>query len=200
MARSDLGGSTGRNAASLMVRCTGHPRRTGCIRASARCGTRARLYCGHRSGRCRVDETRARQSRNTRPRRGVGISCAPRLPGETRVLLIDERKYSQGIGAVATRNNRGAFERMIQAARAAHPNAEFWLARTRDRGSGMWLSASAADILPADIHRLGEHESLCAALEHVDHVYTVGASEECRRCWPAGECMCSARHTMPAGA
>ncbi|ABA48350.1 capsular polysaccharide biosynthesis protein [Burkholderia pseudomallei] len=113
-----------------------------------------------------------------RGRDGVSeFRAPPRLPGETRVLLIDERKYSQGIGAVATRNNRGAFERMIRAARAAHPNAEFWLARTRDRGSGMWLSASAADILPADIHRLGEHESLCAALEHVDHVYTVGASE-----------------------
>lgn len=113
-----------------------------------------------------------------RGRDGVSeFRAPPQLPGETRVLLIDERKYSQGIGAVATRNNRGAFERMIRAARAAHPDAEFWLARTRDRGSGVWLSASAADILPADIHRLGEHESLCAALEHVDHVYTVGASE-----------------------
>ncbi|AOK46128.1 capsular biosynthesis protein [Burkholderia sp. MSMB617WGS] len=113
-----------------------------------------------------------------RGRDGVSEFRAPsRLPDEIRVLLIDERKYSQGIGAIATSNNRRAFERMIRAARTAHPDAKFWLARTRDSGSGTWLSASAADILPPDMHHLGEHESLCAALGHVDHVYTVGASE-----------------------
>ncbi|HDR9495366.1 capsular polysaccharide biosynthesis protein [Burkholderia stabilis] len=113
-----------------------------------------------------------------RGRDGVSeFRAPPRQPDEIRVLLIDERQYSQGIGAIATSNNRSAFERMIRAARTAHPGAKFWLARTRDSGSGIWLSTSAADILPPDMQHLGEHESLCAALEHVDHVYTVSASE-----------------------
>lgn len=113
-----------------------------------------------------------------RGRDGVSeFRAPPRQPDEIRVLLIDERQYSQGIGAIETSNNRSAFERMIRAARTAHPGAEFWLVRTRDSGSGIWLSTSAADILPPDMQHLSEHESLCAALGHVDHVYTVSASE-----------------------
>lgn len=113
-----------------------------------------------------------------RGRDGVSeIRTAPRLPHEIRVLLIDERKYSQGIGDIATSNNRRAFERMVRTACTAHPGAKFWLARTRDTGSGIWLSKAVVSILPPDTQHLGEHESLCAALEQVDHVYTVGASE-----------------------
>ncbi|MFL9910569.1 capsular polysaccharide biosynthesis protein [Paraburkholderia sp. RL17-337-BIB-A] len=94
----------------------------------------------------------------------------------TRVLVIDERARSHGLGARATRNSQQAFTRMLQAARTAHPQAEFWIARSDDKGSGRWLSAST-DNMPPGIHTLTEHESLCAALPHVDHVYTLGASE-----------------------
>jgi capsular polysaccharide export protein len=98
----------------------------------------------------------------------------PRL--NTRVLLIDQRTSSRNIGAVATRNHRHAFERMIDAAQAAHPQAEFWLARSGDAGSGSWLS-STVRALPTGTRRVGEHDSLCATLQQVDHVYTIGASE-----------------------
>ena len=94
----------------------------------------------------------------------------------TRVMLIDERARSHGLGATAVRNSRRAFMRMVQAACSAHPQAEFWIARSDDKGAGRWLSSSV-DCMPPDVQRLADHESLCAALPHVDHVYTLGASE-----------------------
>lgn len=94
----------------------------------------------------------------------------------TRVMLIDERARSHGLGATAARNSRRAFMRMVQAACSAHPQAEFWIARSDDKGTGRWLSSSV-DCMPPDVQRLADHESLCAALPHVDHVYTLGASE-----------------------
>jgi capsular polysaccharide export protein len=95
----------------------------------------------------------------------------------TRIMLIDERVRSQGIGASATHHAPQAFARMLQAAREAHPRAEFWIAQSDDAGSGSWLSASMdADAL-ANTYRLDKHESICAALPQVDHVYTLGASE-----------------------
>lgn len=93
-----------------------------------------------------------------------------------RVMLIDERARSTGLGAVPVQNSRRAFMRMLMTARAAHPHAEFWLARSDDRGSGRWLSSSV-NAMPPDIRHLASRESLCAALPHVDHVYTLGASE-----------------------
>jgi capsular polysaccharide export protein len=94
----------------------------------------------------------------------------------TRVMLIDERARSHGLGATAVRNSRQAFARMLQTARAAHPQAEFWIARSDDKGTGHWLSSSV-NVMPPSIRRLADHEALCAALPHVDHVYTLGASE-----------------------
>lgn len=93
-----------------------------------------------------------------------------------RVMLVDERVRSHGLGAASVRNSRRAFARMLQAARAAHPQAEFWIGRSDDKGTGHWLSESVSD-LPSDTRRLAYDESLCAALPHVDHVYTLGASE-----------------------
>ncbi|WP_341319332.1 capsular biosynthesis protein [Paraburkholderia sp. IMGN_8] len=93
-----------------------------------------------------------------------------------RVMLIDERARSNGLGAVAVSNSRQAFTRMVMAARAAHPHAEFWIARSDDKGSGRWLSSSV-EAMPPGIRHLTGRESLCAALPHVDHVYTLGASE-----------------------
>ncbi|MBC8751455.1 MULTISPECIES: capsular polysaccharide export protein, LipB/KpsS family [Paraburkholderia] len=94
-----------------------------------------------------------------------------------RVLLIDERARSKASGATATRHSPTAFARMLQAATSAHPQAEFWIAQSNDPGRGRWLSASLELTLPAGTRRFAEHESVCAALPHVDHVYTLGASE-----------------------
>ncbi|CAB3782144.1 capsular polysaccharide biosynthesis protein [Pararobbsia alpina] len=107
----------------------------------------------------------------------------PRCPVEllearhaTRVLLIDERESSPGIGATAARNRRDAFSRTLNAALAAHPVAEFWLARSSDAGSGRWLS-STVRTLPPCTRFIDEQYSISATLQQVDHVYTVGASE-----------------------
>lgn len=103
----------------------------------------------------------------------------------TRVMLIDERARSNGLGAVAVSNSGQAFTRMRMAARAAHPYTEFWIACPDDKGSGRWLSSSA-DAMPPGIRHLTGRESLCAALSHVDHIYALGASEgACMRRWPA---------------
>ncbi|PCE21877.1 capsular biosynthesis protein [Paraburkholderia acidicola] len=94
-----------------------------------------------------------------------------------RVLLIDERTHSTGLGAaVACRNSQHAFTRMLNIARTAHPDAEFWIGQSDDSGSGRWLSSSVNGTA-SDIKQLGAHESLHAALPHIDHVYTLGASE-----------------------
>ncbi|EEA00837.1 Capsule polysaccharide biosynthesis protein [Burkholderia sp. H160] len=94
-----------------------------------------------------------------------------------RVLLIDERVRSKGSNPIATRHSSKAFARILQAATNAHPTAEFWIAQSNDPGRGRWLSASSEATLPAGTRRFAGHESLCAALPHVDHVYTLSASE-----------------------
>jgi capsular polysaccharide export protein len=106
-------------------------------------------------------------------------SCPPALlepPGRPRILLLDERIRSRTMGAAASSHRRRAFERMIATALAAHPRAEFWLARSGDAGTRGWLS-STIHALPSSVRRAEKHDSVCAMLEHVDHVYTVGASE-----------------------
>jgi capsular polysaccharide export protein len=90
-----------------------------------------------------------------------------------RVLLIDERESSRDIDGAAIRHAPAAFTRMIDAARAAYPNAEFWLARSSDTGSGHWLS-STVHALPAGLHVAGNARD---ALQQVDQAYTIGASE-----------------------
>ncbi|MGF6965271.1 capsular polysaccharide export protein [Paraburkholderia sp. WC7.3g] len=108
-------------------------------------------------------------------------SCCPvallEPRSKERVLLIDERVRSKGSSAIATRHSSKAFARMVQAAISAHPQAEFWIAPSTDPARGRWLSASSEPMLPAGTRRFTDNESLCAALPHVDHVYTLGASE-----------------------
>ena len=93
-----------------------------------------------------------------------------------RILLIDERARSMGLGAVACANSQRAFARMLNIARTTHPDAEFWIGQSDDSGSGRWLSSSIKGI-PLGMRQIGAHESLRAALAHIDHVYTLGASE-----------------------
>jgi len=90
-----------------------------------------------------------------------------------RILLIDERESSRGINGVAIRHAPIIFAQMIDAARAAHPDAEFWLARSSDNGSGRWLS-STMPALPPGIQFA---DNTRAALHEVDQAYTIGASE-----------------------
>jgi capsular polysaccharide export protein len=90
-----------------------------------------------------------------------------------RVLLIDERESSRGIDGVPIRRAPIDFTRMIDAARAAHPDAEFWLARSSDNGSGRWLS-STVPAMPPGIQLA---DSTRIALQNVDQAYTIGASE-----------------------
>jgi capsular polysaccharide export protein len=90
-----------------------------------------------------------------------------------RVLLIDERESSRGINGVAIRHTPIDFSRMIDAARVAYPDAEFWLARSSDNGSGRWLS-STVPALPSGIQLSDNARN---ALQEVDRAYTIGASE-----------------------
>ena len=92
-----------------------------------------------------------------------------------RILLIDEP--AKGSGDIPASRRREAFFRMLDAVRTTHPDAEYWLGRTRHPGCGGWLSEAAASALPPTIRRLAPADSLCAAIERVDYVYTVGAPE-----------------------
>ncbi|WP_213768599.1 capsular biosynthesis protein [Caballeronia sp. dw_19] len=92
---------------------------------------------------------------------------------QQRVLLIDQREKSHGMQGVAIHHTPHDFSRMIEAARAAYPEAEFWLARSSDNGSGRWLS-STVPAFPPDIHVANTAH---AALHEVDRAYTIGASE-----------------------
>nr|WP_230956836.1 capsular biosynthesis protein [Burkholderia cepacia] len=96
-------------------------------------------------------------------------------PPRSRIILVDERSYSATNPGSAVRARRRAFRTMLRNARSAHPNAEFWLARSRDPGSGAWLSCDTE--LPRDIRRLHEPYSLREVLSGADHLYVVGASE-----------------------
>jgi capsular polysaccharide export protein len=113
------------------------------------------------------------------PGRNRYASCPePLLASKSveRVLLIDERERSTGLAAAVTRHSSQAFARMLHAARAAHPDAEFWIAPSGDAGSGKWLSSSVSSSA-LNMSRLYDAGELCAALPYVDRVYTLGASE-----------------------
>ncbi|MFB5151094.1 capsular biosynthesis protein [Burkholderia orbicola] len=104
--------------------------------------------------------------------------CPPALlapPDATRVLLVDERLRSACTDE-SPKKRRQAFEQMIENALASHPNAQFWLARSGDHGTGHWLS-SLVRALPPGTQHIGDEYSTCATLRHVDHVYTVAAPE-----------------------
>ncbi|WP_321843905.1 capsular polysaccharide export protein, LipB/KpsS family [Burkholderia cepacia] len=99
-------------------------------------------------------------------------TTSPRI----KVLLIDEREADPRC-TLTRRRRRVAFRALIQAATAMHPDATFWLGRSSQQGRGAWLSSSASDLMPAGLNLLSDRETLCATIDHVDHVYTVGARE-----------------------
>ncbi|MBJ9692968.1 capsular polysaccharide biosynthesis protein [Burkholderia cenocepacia] len=92
-----------------------------------------------------------------------------------RILLIDEREESHTDFCTPSRSRRQQFRTMIDAALAAHPNADFWLLRSSDSASGHWLSAHAS--LPPGTRLLNPAHAFCEVLTQVDAVYVVGASE-----------------------
>ncbi len=96
-------------------------------------------------------------------------SCPPELAeprSKPRVLLVDQ--------PCSLRAGQAAFDRMVSAAIAEHPAAEFWIwpAPGGKRG-GMSLLRG----LPSDVRTIDSGFSLFAALAHVDHFYTVSAPE-----------------------
>ncbi|CAD9226550.1 Capsular polysaccharide biosynthesis/export periplasmic protein WcbA [Burkholderia cenocepacia] len=99
---------------------------------------------------------------------------APRV--RTRVLLIDERIRAPRVGGGVAHRQGAAFDEMVAAARATHPDAEFWLARSTDGGTGRWLS-TATPSLPPELQTAPGDGALPAMLRHVDHVYVLDASE-----------------------
>ncbi|WP_322072994.1 capsular polysaccharide export protein, LipB/KpsS family [Burkholderia cepacia] len=105
--------------------------------------------------------------------------CPPELLAphdRTRVLLIDERARAPRVGGGIARRGAAAFADMVSSAQAAHPGAEFWLARSSDGGTGRWLSTGAKS-LPPGLHTAPDDGALPAMLPHVDHVYVLDASE-----------------------
>ncbi|HHV7519562.1 TPA: capsular polysaccharide biosynthesis protein [Burkholderia orbicola] len=109
-------------------------------------------------------------------RRFVNLPAEWHAPISTkRVLLIDEREESNTDFCTPSRSRRQRFRTMIDAALVAHPNADFWLLRSSDSGSGHWLSAHAS--LPPGTRLLNPAHAFCEVLMQVDAVYVVGASE-----------------------
>jgi len=90
-----------------------------------------------------------------------------------RVLLIDQRESSRGIDGLAIRRAPLDFARMLDAARATHPDAEFWLLQSSDNGSGRWLS-STSPALPRGIQLV---DNARHAFHEIDCAYTIDASE-----------------------
>lgn len=98
------------------------------------------------------------------------------IKARERILLIDERARSLADASLSPRRRRSLFRAMVLAAAHAHPNAEFWLARSGAPGSGKWLSGQSGS-LPINPQRLSDEWCLRDALHHVDHVYVVDAPE-----------------------
>lgn len=121
----------------------------------------------------RVVATAVTRTRNAFPQCPPVLLEARRAP---RVLVIDERSRTYGACLLATTISVELFSNMVDSAKRRHPNAEFWIARSGDSGSGHWLSSRCRN-LPSDTKRIGAEHSLCAALPHIDHVYTINASE-----------------------
>ncbi|AMU18093.1 capsular biosynthesis protein [Burkholderia cenocepacia] len=90
------------------------------------------------------------------------------------ILLFDEPVAEPCFGGSAS-TRRNQFAKMIAAARAAHPGARFWLARTATTHGRVWLSSTLT--LPADIQRLAPDIASCSLFEDVEQVYTVSAYE-----------------------
>lgn len=104
--------------------------------------------------------------------------CAPTLLDKTandRILIIDERA-SVSHDARAPRARRKAFERMVAAAHAAHPGAQFWIVRSSAIGRGAWL-ADANQTLLQNALLTDANSSTCASIDHTNAVYTIGAPE-----------------------
>lgn len=104
--------------------------------------------------------------------------CPPALlaPAHVpRVLLIDERMRASCADESPSKR-RETFKQMIETALASHPDAQFWIGRSGDHGTGHWLS-SLVRTLPPGTQYVDDEYSTCAALRHVDHVYTLAAPE-----------------------
>ena len=94
-------------------------------------------------------------------------SCPPELEAprnHPRILLLDQERDG---------HFEAAFDRMVAAARAEHPNAEIWIWPARN-GQGCLFRNRG---IPAEARRIARGFSFFSALPHLDAVYTVSAPE-----------------------
>nr|WP_260393075.1 capsular biosynthesis protein [Ralstonia sp. SET104] len=89
------------------------------------------------------------------------------LPRERpRVMLVDQRSGS--------REHAAAFKRMVSAAQAEHPTAEFYIWPVANGGRGC---LSRMRELSVHAQRIAPGFSFFASLSQIDHIYTVSAPE-----------------------
>ncbi|MEK7886598.1 capsular biosynthesis protein [Burkholderia contaminans] len=92
-----------------------------------------------------------------------------------RVVLIDERETSYVDICTPARLRDRNFAAMVDAACAAHPDADLWVLRSADAGAGNWLSTKTQ--LHGNARILDVSHSLRDVLRRADAVHVVGASE-----------------------
>lgn len=102
-----------------------------------------------------------------------GRSRPAAIHSPVRVLLIDQRMSTLGMDGVVSRHAANTFQRMVDTAYRAHPDAEFRISPSSDIGSGRWLSST----IRAWPQALETTNDIATALDSVDHVYTLDASE-----------------------
>lgn len=92
------------------------------------------------------------------------------------VLIIDERTSSAEHDGSRT-SRKGAFLAMVAKALSAHPGKNLWIGRSHSNGRGRWLSETIPRTIAQSLQAIGPRDSLCMAINHADHVYTLGAPE-----------------------
>lgn len=91
-----------------------------------------------------------------------------------RVLLIDEPVTYQFQSS--RRERKRQFACMTATARADHPSAELWFARSGSQESKAWLSCGNPEWQRSSTC-IDARASLCASIPYFDHVYTLSAPE-----------------------
>lgn len=92
-----------------------------------------------------------------------------------RIVLIDERATSHVDTCTPARHRRRHFAAMADAARITHPDADLWVLRSADAGTGDWLSNKTQLLENARV--LDVAHSLRDVLRQANAIYVVGASE-----------------------
>ncbi len=112
---------------------------------------------------------------HVRPRL-VELPDAWHAPGNSRrIVLIDERETSHADICTPTKRRRQNFAAMAEAMRVTQPDADLWILRSADAGTGDWFSNITR--FPENVPVLDAAHSLRDVLRRADAIYVVGASE-----------------------